>query len=213
MNSASRPVKYGPLIDCGNEPTHHCHMPRPTSSKPHERKRLSLQVRTAVLTEAGYRCAVPTCRQILALDLHHIYEVNEGGGNDVENLIALCPTDHALYHRGTIERDSIYAYKAMLVALNGAFDHEAIDLLIFLLRMPNKNMIFSSDGVLRFARLIASGLVNVTLGAIHNIGGFGHRVWLTDRGRLLIDGWMSGDRAALQTVLSTPVDIAAEIQR
>jgi hypothetical protein len=45
-----------------------------------------------VLTEAGYRCALPTCRQILAIDLHHILEVREGGGNELHNLIALCPT-------------------------------------------------------------------------------------------------------------------------
>ena len=57
--------------------------------KPKERKKLSKKVITAVLTEAGYRCALPTCRGILAIDLHHIWEVNAGGGNDPSNLIAL----------------------------------------------------------------------------------------------------------------------------
>jgi hypothetical protein len=42
------------------------------SKVPTERKNLPIKTRTAVLTEAGYRCAVPTCRNILALDLHHI---------------------------------------------------------------------------------------------------------------------------------------------
>ena len=59
------------------------------------RRAIPGDVQTVVLIEAGYRCASPTCRNILALDLHHIEEVHEGGGNEVANLIALCPTCHA----------------------------------------------------------------------------------------------------------------------
>jgi predicted restriction endonuclease len=103
-----------------------------SKAKPGERKNLSLKTQVIVLTESGYRCAVPTCRNILALDMHHIWEVSTGGSNDPSNLIALCPTCHALYHRGTIKADSIYAYKAMLVAITRAFDVEAIDRLLFL---------------------------------------------------------------------------------
>jgi hypothetical protein len=48
--------------------------------KGRERQSLSL---TAVLTESGYRYAVPTCRTILALDMHHIWEAfNAVGGFD-----------------------------------------------------------------------------------------------------------------------------------
>src|SRR2546423_14902637 len=95
-------------------------------SKLRERDRLPLQTRVIVLTESGYRCAVPTCRNILALDMHHIWEVSVGGTDDPSNLIVLCPTEHALYHRGTIKQESIYAWKAMLVALTRAFDVEAV---------------------------------------------------------------------------------------
>ena len=101
-------------------------------AKPRERKNLSLKTITIVLTEAGYRCAVPNCRGILALDMHHIWEVAAGGGDDPANLIALCPTCHALYHRGTISADSVYAFKAMLVAISRAFDLDAVDRLLFL---------------------------------------------------------------------------------
>lgn len=88
---------------------------RTIKTKPRERENLSLKTRVLVLTEAGYRCAVPTCRNILALDMHHIWEVSAGGSDDPSNLIALCPTCHALYHRGTISAESIYIYKSMLV--------------------------------------------------------------------------------------------------
>src|SRR5947208_16755332 len=98
---------------------------------PRERKNLPLKTMTIVLTEAGYRCAVPTCRGILALDMHHIWQVAAGGGDEPFNLIALCPTCDALYHRGTISADSIYAYKAMLVAVSRAFDVEGVDMVLF----------------------------------------------------------------------------------
>lgn len=90
-----------------------------------------------VLTESGYRCAVPTCRNILAIDMHHIIEVQEGGPNDQSNLIALCPTCHALYTRGTITRESINTWKTMIISLNHAFDKESINNLLFLYRTQN----------------------------------------------------------------------------
>src|SRR6266446_3847848 len=101
-------------------------------ASPRERTKLPLSTVTLVLTEAGYRCAVPTCRGILALDLHHLEEVADGGSNDVSNLLALCPTCHALYTRGTIARESIRAYKTLIVALSHAFDQQAMDDLLFL---------------------------------------------------------------------------------
>ena len=81
----------------------------------------------AVLTEAGYRCAVPTCRTILAIDLHHIIEVSQNGTNNPDNLIALCPTCHALYHRGIIHKESISRWKDVLVAQNKPIDRHAGD--------------------------------------------------------------------------------------
>lgn len=102
------------------------------------RTTIKASLRIAVLTEAGYRCAVPTCRSILALDLHHIVEVKEGGPNEQSNLLALCPTCHALYTRGIVSKDSIYAWKTMLVSLSHAFDQESISNLLFLYKVQKK---------------------------------------------------------------------------
>jgi hypothetical protein len=166
-----------------------------------ERKSLSLSTRTAVLIEAGYRCAVPTCRGILALDLHHIWKVNEGGGDNVSNLIALCPTDHALYHRGTISVDAIYSYKAMLTALNGAFDNQTIDLLLFISTINKGQLIISGDGLLKFARVLSAGLAQAEMLANNNNVIVTYTVWISEKGRRLIDAWKSGDRIALKTAL------------
>ena len=174
-----------------------------------KRNRLSLKTVTIVLTEAGYRCAVPTCRNILALDMHHIWEVGAGGGDDPGNLIALCPTCHALYHRGTISQDSIYAYKAMLVAISQAFDLDAIDRLLFLSLYDKDFLIVSGDGVLPFARLTAAGLTSVSMKANNCWELVTYAVNMTEKGKLLIQAWRDGDRARLVGALGAPVSAAS----
>jgi hypothetical protein len=175
-----------------------------TKPNPRERKRLPLATRVIVLTESGYRCAVPTCRNILALDMHHIWEVSAGGSDDPSNLIALCPTCHALYTRGTIKRESIYVYKAMLVAITRAFDVEAIDRVLFLESCKQDFLIVSGDGLLHFGRLIAAGLASVDQKANNNWQIVTYSVNISEKGRQLIQAWKQGDRTRLQVAMGGP---------
>jgi len=173
-----------------------------------ERKKIPSDIVVMVLTEAGYRCAVPTCRTILAIDLHHMVEVSEGGPNEVGNLLALCPTCHALFHRGEIARESIYTWKSVLVSLNQAFDFVALDQLLFLSRPETANLKVSGDGVLQFSRLIAAGLAAFRL-FMQNGPMLLYEVRLTDRGAKLVAAWSSGDRQAVARVLVGTEPIAA----
>ena len=172
--------------------------------KPTERKNLPVNLRIAVLTEAGYRCAVPACRTILALDLHHIWEVSEGGNDNLSNLIALCPNCHGLYHRGTIRQESIHAWKGLLVALNAAFDRDSVDLLMFLDAMTDE-LLVSLDGLLRFARLVSARLVLIEKN-LSWVSGTppSYKVYLSERGLLLVEAWKAGDREAVRRALATP---------
>ena len=77
-------------------------------------------IRQIVLLEAGYKCANPTCRHILTLELHHIVWVKNGGGNDPDNLVALCPNCHSLHTAGHIPADAIPCWKSLLVSLNSS---------------------------------------------------------------------------------------------
>jgi hypothetical protein len=165
------------------------------------RRAIPTKIVIQVLTEAGYRCAVPTCRNILAIDLHHMVEVSEGGGSEPGNLIALCPTCHALFHRGTIARDSIYAWKMMLVSLSNAFDVPTIDDLLFLGTPEAQKLQVSGDGVLKFSRLIGAGLATLQSQRFVPSGSL-QVVVLTQRGRQLIEAWKSGSRQAVTEVLS-----------
>jgi hypothetical protein len=47
----------------------------------------------------GYKCANPTCRNVFTLELHHIVWVKDGGGNEPDNLLVLCPNCHAPPHQ------------------------------------------------------------------------------------------------------------------
>lgn len=175
-----------------------------TNKNPRERDRLPQKTRIIVLTESGYRCAVPTCRQILALDMHHIWEVSAGGSDDPSNLIALCPTCHGLYHRGNIKAESIYVYKAMLVAITRAFDVEAIDQLLFLEACKKDFLVVSGDGLLHFSRLIAAGLATVEQKSNNNWQLVTYAVNIQDKGRQLIEAWRQGDRTRLRAVMGEP---------
>lgn len=172
--------------------------------KPRERTNLPVKTRLILLTESGYRCAVPNCRNILALDLHHIWEVSKGGSNDPANLIALCPYCHNLYHRGTIKPESVYVYKAMLVAITRAFDFEAIDQLLFLEKCAKDYLIVSGDGLLNFSRLIAADLATMEQKANNNDLLVTYAINISDKGRLLIEAWREGDRTRLKQVVGGP---------
>jgi hypothetical protein len=136
----------------------------------------------------------------LALDLHHIVEVSGGGGNTVANLLALCPTCHALYTRGSIRRESIYAWKSMLVSLSRAFDLQTIDNLLFLNKTQDADLQISGDGVLNFGRLISAGLAAFEL-KMRNGPLLLYRVHLTKTGEQLVSAWQKGDLQSLEASL------------
>jgi HNH endonuclease len=154
------------------------------------------EVAVAVLVESGYRCAVPTCRTILAIDPHYIIEISDGTGYAVENLLALCPTCHALFQRGVVRRDSMHTWKGVLVSMIQAFDVATTDHLLFLNRPEAKSLRVSGDGVLQFSRLISAGLATFGV-AMQNGPLILYWVTLTNKGKSLVDAWTSGNREAV----------------
>jgi len=184
-----------------------------------KRRKIPEGVKFAVLTEAGYRCAVPTCRGILTLNIHHIVHVEEKGGNETSNLIALCPTCHALYHGGHIKKESIGIWKGMLVSLSQAFDKEAIDCLLFLEMLGVEGSpIISGDTVMKYSKLISSGLVKYQSSRRKEplVGGdinehikfildkgtlVGYTLALTQKGTSLVKAWREGNGEALKAAI------------
>ena len=177
---------------------------------PVERKKIKPEIRTKILTESGYRCAVPTCRELLLLDLHHIYQVSEGGKDEASNLIALCPTCHAYYHAGVISRQAIFAYKSVLVAINRAFDLESIDRLMFLDPLKKDFLIVTGDGVLHFDRLIGAGLASFTPKKNNNQLLVTYAVNISPKGKMLIEAWKSGDHLKIKQAVTATIPVLAK---
>jgi hypothetical protein len=167
---------------------------------------LRASTRTAVLMEAGYRCANPRCRDILVLELHHIEWVKDGGGNEPRNLVCLCSTCHKLHTMGHIPKSAILAWKAVLESLNNPH-RGAVDLLLVLAgdedgkRQSTDHgtppFRFTGDSLASLAPLLTSGTLEISrrfLGA--TMWGGAHpsfEVRLTERGRRLVAAWREGN--------------------
>jgi hypothetical protein len=188
------------------------------------RKTLSVVLKRDILLEAAYHCGNPRCPVMLVPSLvedHHIIHVEEGGKDELSNLLALCPNCHTRYHAKLISREAIRHWKGLLVALNNFLDRESIDLLRFLDRTKGRVISYTGDGLLKFARLIAADLVVITANQASNsdLFNFGpdgtgkkvgiytetrHQVGLSEKGQLLIEAWDAGDAERYQIIMSNP---------
>jgi hypothetical protein len=158
-----------------------------------KRKSLTVDVKSTVLHEAGYKCGNPSCRHILTLDIHHLDQVGDGGSDDPQNLLALCPNCHALHHRENgIPIDSLRAWKMLLLAINEAYDRRSIDILLALDRLGDLHVF--GDGVLSCAPLVATGLVQCGQQWMgHQIM---YKIELTGHGKTFVTAWKAGDQEA-----------------
>ena len=93
-----------------------------------DRLALPKEIKRRILIEAGYRCAIPTCRFPITENAH-IFSWAETRDHSYENLIALCPNCHTLYDSGKIDRAAIVAYKKKLMFLNDVYSRFELDVL------------------------------------------------------------------------------------
>ena len=161
------------------------------SAKSMSRKKLSVDVRSLVLHECGYKCANPSCRMVLTLEIHHLEQVADGGSDEPTNLLPLCPNCHTLHHSGIIPLSSLKAWKHLLLALNQAFDSRLIDLLLLLSKQ--ERLWVSGDGVLQCAAGVASGLIEF---GSRVAGSEQYFVRLTEKGQKFVAAWEAGNEQA-----------------
>ena len=168
-----------------------------------KRRPITREIRQQVLHEAGYKCANPSCRTILTIDVHHLDYVSDGGSNQPANLIALCPNCHSLHHKGHIPKESLRSWKMLLISLNEGLDKHSIDLLLALDKV--ERLMISGSGVLECASLIAADFVEIN---VDSKGGelFGgepleEKYWieLNEKGRSLVAAWKRGDQEGAVT--------------
>jgi hypothetical protein len=179
------------------------------------RRSVNTSTRQAVLLEAGYKCANPSCRHVLTLELHHILWIKEGGSNDPLNLVALCPNCHSLHTAGHIPRQAIRTWKSLLMSLNNPHRASA-DLLLVLYDEEQRvaqstsedtpPFRFTGDGLSVLSGLLTAGLIEISrrfLGANFFGGGMpSFEVRLTLAGRQFVEAWRSGKSEEVQSALA-----------
>lgn len=85
---------------------------------PQNRPAIPRALDRAVRVEAGHRCAIPTCRVLAGLQIHHIEDYARVREHKFENLILLCANCHSLATSGVMDRKAVKAYKANLTVLS-----------------------------------------------------------------------------------------------
>lgn len=108
------------------------------------RQQIPSDLRRQVETEAGHRCAIPTCRKY-PIDIHHIIPYETCRNHSFENLIALCTECHARHHRTKeIDRKSLQIYKANLGLLTHRYGDFGYRILEFFCLQKKKFMFLSA---------------------------------------------------------------------
>lgn len=92
----------------------------------------------ALLIEAGYRCAIPTCRAVGPLEIDHIEDWAKVRKHEFANMIVLCRNCHGLKGEGPrrLDRKALRQIKANLAIVNGRYGDMERRVLMFLAEQP-----------------------------------------------------------------------------
>jgi hypothetical protein len=71
------------------------------------RQEISPATRRKVHHRDQQQCQVPGCRSHHNLDIHHIIHREDGGTNEMSNLVTLCEAHHLAHHEGTLRIDRV----------------------------------------------------------------------------------------------------------
>lgn len=122
------------------------------------RRNLAASTKRQIITEAGDRCAIPTCRQF-PVEVAHIIPYRETADDRPENLIALCPTCHARFDSKQIPIDRIRVYKQNtlrnLSRFNG-FENAVLDSFVI---DSNRQISIGMNMMFLFERLVRDGIL------------------------------------------------------
>lgn len=116
-----------------------------------------VDIKRAVLVEAGHRCAIPTCRATTT-EIAHIVPWADTQDNSFENLIALCPNCHTRFdQKKEIDRQSIKMYKHNLGILNNRYGEFERRLFALLAKSADRIFVLGAGGDLLVANAVQDG--------------------------------------------------------
>ncbi|WP_227284135.1 MULTISPECIES: HNH endonuclease signature motif containing protein [Paracoccaceae] len=152
--------------------------------------------------EAGYRCAVPTCRGTSGLQMEHIEPWAKVKAHEFDNMIVLCAVCHSRITSREISKDAIRTYKRNLALINGRYSLFELRLIQHFfenekLSNPQSNIQVAENDLLHLKGLIDDQLVNIQRGPgsvlIMGMSVSPVYVLLTDKGREFISAYFQGE--------------------
>jgi len=116
---------------------------------PQSREAIPRELERALLMEAGYRCAIPTCRVTGPLEIDHIDDYARVQEHRFENMIVLCRNCHGLKgdRRRQLDRKALRQYKANLAIINGRYGDLERRVLLHFAENPRSDVIDLPGGL------------------------------------------------------------------
>jgi len=159
------------------------------------RKNVPQKLRRELMAEAGWRCAIPTCRVSSPLQLAHIDPVENEGENDFFNMIVLCSNCHGRFDNKNekyMTRDAIINIKKNLMILNGRYGSFEIRVMEYFLENSEKNSIQLFDRDFDVMYLIKDGLIAHDGKRGANAINLPPKTYLlTEKGKKFLERWKS----------------------
>jgi HNH endonuclease len=126
------------------------------------RESIPANLQRSLMIEAGYRCAVPTCRTAQPLDIEHIEDYSRVRKHDFSNMIVLCKNCHGMKGTGPrrLDRKALKQIKANLGLVNQRYNDTERRILEHFARDANATQVRLPATQVLFGYLIQDGLIS-----------------------------------------------------
>lgn len=122
----------------------------------------------ALMLEAGYRCAVPTCRVVGPLEIEHIEDYAKVQKHEFHNMIVLCRNCHGMKGKGprALDRTALKQLKANLGITNQRYNDTERRILEYFATNPETELISLPSTEVLYSYLIKDGLLAKSMEAL-----------------------------------------------
>lgn len=120
-----------------------------------------------LMIEAGYRCAVPTCRTVEPLEIEHIVDYAIVKKHEFSNMVVLCANCHRRKGNGPrrLDRAALQIIKRNLAVVNRRYNDVERRVLEYFVENADAPWVLLPETPVLFSYLLKDGLVRGLPGA------------------------------------------------
>lgn len=129
------------------------------------------ELERALMIEAGYRCALPTCRTVFPLEIEHIEDYARVQKHEFSNMIVLCANCHRMKGSGprSLDRKALKQIKVNLGLINQRYNDTERRILEHFVRNPYERLVMLPGTQVLYNYLIQDGLIFQDLEAGYSV--------------------------------------------